>query len=165
MDPLSITAGIIALLQASNAIVSIAYSYKSLLRKEQPSQFSKFIDEVHCLRDVLETLADLAIEAERGKANSSRAHIPALKLLCQPSGILDQGLEKLEKLEERLKPPSYSQSGRKRAIFEVLSWPIKEAETAKIIEDIAKLKLSLSLAMSADQTWVFCCFLCFILTN
>ena len=55
MDPLSITASIIAVLQAANAVVAVCSYYKG---------GAKVVDELRSLRDVLEGLAPLAAQAE-----------------------------------------------------------------------------------------------------
>ncbi|GAD96704.1 conserved hypothetical protein [Paecilomyces variotii No. 5] len=149
MDPLSVTASIIALLQAANAVLSICYNY-SCLSTGSSSGLSTIIDEVCSLRNVLESLVRLAQEE-----NKNSARLPTLRLLCQPSGPLASGLEKLESLERRLAPSSYYSGkapSRRQAFLQALSWPLKEAESRRTIEQIALLRNTLSLAMDTDQT-------------
>jgi hypothetical protein len=86
MDPLSVTASIIAVLQATSVVVSICYDYSSAL-KGSSWELLKVIDEVRDLRNVLETLERLARQEE--SSNSAKARLPSLRLLCEPNtGLL-----------------------------------------------------------------------------
>ncbi|KAJ9245959.1 hypothetical protein DTO027B5_7240 [Paecilomyces variotii] len=149
MDPLSVTASIIALLQAANAVLSICYNY-NCFSTGSSSGLSTIIDEICSLRNVLESLVRLAQEE-----NKNSARLPTLRLLCQPFGPLAIGVEKLESLERRLTPSNYYAGrvpSRRQAFLRALSWPLKEAESRRTIEQIALLRSTLSLAIDTDQT-------------
>ncbi|KAF5857290.1 hypothetical protein ETB97_005974 [Aspergillus alliaceus] len=133
MDPLSFTASLIAVLQATNVVLSICYSYASTTKPWG------LCDEVRNLGGVLERLLSLARQDE----------LPSLRVLCQPGGPLEKTREFLEELECRLAP---GDSSRRRAFASALSWPLREAETRRAMEDIGRLKSTLSLALDADQT-------------
>lgn len=51
MDPLSISASIVAILQATTTVISICYDFRACI---------KVIDEVKSLRNILETLEQLS---------------------------------------------------------------------------------------------------------
>lgn len=94
--------------------------------------------------------------AQEESKNSAR--LPTLRLLCQPFGPLAIGVEKLESLERRLTPSNYYAGrvpSRRQAFLRALSWPLKEAESRRTIEQIALLRSTLSLAIDIDQTSVF----------
>lgn len=151
MDPISVTASIITLLQAANAVLSICYNY-SCLSTGSSSGLSTIIDETCSLRNVLESLARLAQEESK-----NAARLPTLRLLCQPPGPLATGVEKLESLERRLTPSNYYTGrvpSRRQAFLQALSWPLKEAESRRTIEQIALLRSTLSSAIDTDQTSV-----------
>jgi hypothetical protein len=55
MDPLSVTASIIAVLQATSAVLSICYDYRCAI-KHSPWGLERAVDEIRDLRNVLESL-------------------------------------------------------------------------------------------------------------
>ncbi|KAL4961575.1 uncharacterized protein BDV14DRAFT_203609 [Aspergillus stella-maris] len=155
MDPISVTASIITLFQAANAVLAVCYNYQSFSGGSS-SGLSTLIIEVRSLRDVLESVVRLVSDENKGKVTD---RLPTLRILCQPSGPLATGLEKLETLERRLTPSNYHQNvdgarpfSRRHKLWQALSWPLKEAESQKLIEEIAVLRSTLSLAMETDQT-------------
>ena len=151
MDPLSITASIIAVLQATNAVVSVCYDY-SCAMKSSSWELPRVIEEVKDLRNVLETLEQLAKKAENADL-AAKGRLPTLKLLCNPEGLLAMCLRELQELKEKLDPPGWSgQVGSKRRAFiQALSWPLKEDDTKKTLEKIGRLKATLNLALTVDQ--------------
>jgi hypothetical protein len=153
MDPLSVTASIIAVLQATNAVVSVCYDYSSAV-KGSSWELPRVIEEVKSLRGVLETLEPLARKAESGADPINKTRLPTLKLLCEPEkGQLAECLKELKTLKEKLAPPSWSgQEGSKRsALIQALRWPLKEGDTKKTLENIGRFKATLNLAIAADE--------------
>jgi hypothetical protein len=142
MDPLSITASVIAVLQLAGIIVSICYDYRSGI-KNAPKDLMRIIDEVTSLRDVLERLVRLAESADA----SGPSRLSTLKLLNKPDGPLIKCQAELAALKKKLAP----MSGLK-AIGRVLGWPLKEGDVKKTLDNIGRFKATLSLALTADQT-------------
>lgn len=151
MDALSITANIIAVLQAANAVVSICYDY-SCAMKGSSWELPRVMEEVKSLRNVLEALEQLAKKAESADP-AAEGRLPSLKLLCNPEGLLAMCLSELEALRKKLDPPDWSgQLGSKRrAVVRALSWPLKEGDTKKTLEKIGRVKATLNLALTMDQ--------------
>ena len=151
MDPLSITASIISVLQATNAVVSICYEY-SCAMKNSSWELPRVTEEVKGLRNILETLEPLARKAENADP-AAEGRLPTLKLLCNHEGLLAMCLGELEVLKKKLDPPDWSgQVGSKRRAFvQALSWPLKEGDTKKTLEKIGRLKATLNLALTVDQ--------------
>ena len=154
MDPLSITASIIAVLQATNAIISICYDYSSSV-KQSNWQLPKVIEEVKGLRNVLETLEPLAKTAESTDPGRG-SRLPTLKLLCLPTAgrsLLLDCLEELNVLKDRLSPPSWagSDGSKRRVLVQAIGWPLKERDTKTVLDNIGRYKATLTLAITADQ--------------
>ena len=155
MDPLSITASIIAVLQATNAVVSICKDYRSAA-KASSWEYSQVISELESLRNVLKSLAELASNSisTRGKSDPS---LSMLTKFCDPSvGQLGKCLAELETLKGELAPPSWSgvDGSKRRALIQALGWPLKRDETIKTLESIGRFKATLGLALSSDQMYV-----------
>lgn len=147
MDPLSITAGIIAVATLCGQVVSICHRYQSGV-KNASKEMIRVIDEITALRNVLENLLKIASEAENmDPPNTTK--LSTLELLIQPEGPLIKCQAELNLLEKRLKPAT----GLK-AIGKALSWPLKEGETKKTLHSVASLRSILTLALTADHTWV-----------
>jgi hypothetical protein len=117
MDPLSISATIIAVLQASNSIVSVCYDFRAAMKKA-PWSLTRIIEEVKDLRNILEILDQLA-EAHDDVALLDVKRRPVFELLCEPEkGPLASCLRELTYLEEKITPPScVEKSGSKRIAF------------------------------------------------
>jgi hypothetical protein len=152
MDPLSVTASIIAVLQATNTVISICYDYSSAI-KNSPWELTRVTEETKNLRSVLETLEQLSKKAESADP-TAKSQLPALRLLCESdTSPLAACLLELEALEKKLAPPNWSrQSGsKKRALVQALGWPLREGDTKKILGNIERVKATLNLAITADQ--------------
>ena len=152
MDPLSINASIIAVLQATHAVISVCYDYRSAV-KNSSWELPKVIDELTSLRNILETLERLARKAESADP-VAESRLPNLKWLCEgPAGPLVTCLKEVEALEKKLAPPPWSgQAKSKRSAFiAALGWPLKKEDTKKTLENIERSKNTLNLAITGDQ--------------
>ncbi|KAH0559449.1 hypothetical protein GP486_004039 [Trichoglossum hirsutum] len=135
MDPFST-------LQVAAKIISICYDYRRGL-KDAPKDLIRLTTEVTSLRNVLESLARLEENADTRES----FHLQTLQLLNKPDGPLTRCRAELETLEEKLTVTS----GWK-AIGKALYWPLKEDDVRKTLENIQRLKATISLALSTDQT-------------
>ena len=150
MDPLSITASIIAVWQAANAIISICYNYSAAV-KGTPWRVPNVTNEVQSLRDVLESVAKLA-ERAKNEDTSAEARLPALEVLCEPeTGLLAMCKTELESLEKKLQP-SKRLGAKGGAVLQSLSWPLKEGETERMLKNMERYKTTLLVALQTDQT-------------
>lgn len=155
MDPLSITASIIAVLQATSAVVSICNDYRSAA-KSSSWEHSQVMKELESLRNVLENLAGLSSN-KASIYGTSDSSLLMLTKLCGPSdGPLRKCLSEMEALKAKLVPPSWSgaDGSKRRALTQALGWPLKRDETMKTLETIGRFKATLSLALSSDQMYV-----------
>ncbi|KAF8249250.1 hypothetical protein K440DRAFT_598963 [Wilcoxina mikolae CBS 423.85] len=152
MDPLSVTASIIAVLQATNAIISVCYDYSTSV-KGSSTELSRVTEEVKSLRNVLEAVAQLAQKAESADPTAG-SQLPTLKSFCEPDvGQLAVCLVELNALKDKLAPPDWSgqEGSKRRRLVQALGWPLKEGETKKTLENIERFKATLNLALTVDQ--------------
>lgn len=150
-EALGLTASIITVLQITNSVISLCCNYGAALHGTswEASQVRK---EMESLRDVLQTLEPLATEAELSNA-AAETRLSALFQICKPDGLLAHCLSEVKCLDERLKPPGWSDGlgPKRKALIQALRWPLKEAETRKTLENIQRFKSTLDLAINMDQ--------------
>ncbi|KIV95467.1 hypothetical protein PV10_03121 [Exophiala mesophila] len=158
MDPLSVAASVIAVLQAANAIISVCYDFKAILRDGAPWGLGQVLGEMQDLRSVLESLVRLT-EATSEKSSSSASSIaashrrPPLELLCDPDrGPLVACARELKALDTLITSSFDSRSGSKRrALMQAVGWQVKEKEVRMALERVTRCKNTLALAMTVDQ--------------
>ena len=113
----------------------------------------KVLGELKNLRTVLESLEILsrAVDNQHAPDGSGTAN---LKPLCDPeNGILSKCLHEINSIGERLTPPGWigPDGSRRKALFQSLSWPLKEKETENTLNRIERFKTALNVAMTVDQ--------------
>ena len=142
MDPLSVTASIIAVIQISGAVVSICYEYRSAVKGAFKAAI-RITEEVKSLQDVLERLLKL-VELETARGSSS---LPTLRPLTEPGGALLRCQEDLSALRDRLGSVQHG-----NLLMKTLKWPLTERDVEKTIERLSIIKGTISLALITDQT-------------
>jgi hypothetical protein len=141
MDPLSVTASAIAILQISGTIINLCYNYRSRV-KNAAKEASRIVNELNGFRSVIESLfVFLEEDSENKSAQSS-----ALGKLAQSGGALVRCINELKVLEEKLEPKEGW-----RAVKAAILWPLKESEVKKVLHDIESTKSIVQLALAADQ--------------
>jgi hypothetical protein len=153
MDPLSITAGIIAVLQATCSLLSVCYDFRAAVRKA-PSSLHRVIEEIRDLRNILESLQRISDDIySPGKTN------PEIKVsferLCESDkGPLATCLQELAALEAKIIPASYvgSSVSQRKALIRILGWRLRDREVKASLERLERCKKTLSLAITADQS-------------
>jgi hypothetical protein len=141
MDPLSVTASAIAVLQVSGTIINICYDYRSQV-KNAAKEASRIINELNGLRHVIDSLFILLEDESECKLSQGSA----LNKLAHEDGPLARCIVELKTLEEKLKPKE-GWRATKAAIF----WPLKESDMKKVLQDIDSTKSTLQLALATDQ--------------
>ena len=155
MDPLSVTASVISVIQAAGKVISICCDYRSSV-KGSSWEVSRILEDTRSLRSILQNLEELADKAETVGA-VEQPRLPALKSLCDPdTGILSSCYSELEKLTCKLAPPGWSgpAGSKRRGLIEALSWPLKKKDTEKVLDSIRRYKDTISVAVYADQMYV-----------
>ncbi|KAL8834139.1 MAG: hypothetical protein Q9170_003886 [Blastenia crenularia] len=151
MDPLSISASIVALIGATHAVVALCYDYAATT-KGASSAVSKVIDELNSLRQVLESIERLS-RGNDGTDPATTSRLENISQLCDPN---DGPIAKeLDSLLEKIRPPSWADrdGSKRKAVFQALVWPLKEGETKKALQAIERLKSTLDLALATDNLW------------
>jgi hypothetical protein len=152
MDPLSISASVITVLQAANAIIQICYNFKAVSGKV-PWGLSRVMDEVRDLRTILESLERLIDEAATSPTNGSEK---MLRLLTKPeAGSLESCLRELTSLDKLIRSTTgengkVGQSGALQLIQSV-RWHFNDREAQESIRRLQQCKSTLSLALAADN--------------
>lgn len=85
MDHLSLTANIVTVIQATYEVISICQNYRAA-RKNSMWELSKIIEELKCVRNVLESLETLADRLENGEYTLHFAFLIMTSYASYPSG-------------------------------------------------------------------------------
>ena len=152
MDPLSVTANIITVLQVANSVLSVCYEFRAAVQKA-PWSLTRVLDQVKDLRNLLENVED-AVESlhEETVENSKRRRNFAI--LCDhESGPLIRCQQELAQLEKKVISTygSGKPASKRRAFIQVMGWKLKYAEAKECLERIDRCKDSIMLAMTADE--------------
>lgn len=100
-------------------------------------------DEITSLRDILETILKLVDDG------ASHPQLSTLQILTKKDGLLLKCKAEMEIVQSDLKP---SPSGGLRAMARTLKWPYAKGDVEKKVEQLNRLKSSLTLALTTDQT-------------
>lgn len=141
MDPISLTASAIAILQLSGAIINVCYKYRSQV-KGASKDASRIINELNDLRTVIDCLF-LLLEDENSESALQKS---ALGRLAEADGPLGRCEACLNDLAKKLEPKDGW-----RAVKAAILWPLREPEMMKILQDINSTKSTVQLALAADQ--------------
>lgn len=138
MDPLSITASIIAVLQITKAVVSYAKE-----TRDAPEGLRKVYEEARSLVILLHELKDLVAEQ-----NSHNSWLQTTSGLAVRDGPLDQYKKSLEILV----PKTTSHGLRK--IGQVLAWNFGKEEVMAVLSQIERIKSLVQIALEMDHMFV-----------
>ena len=141
MDPLSVTASIIAVIQLTGSVVSAVYNYRTGV-KNAPEDAAKIIEDLTGLSHILERLLQL-IEKDR---HTKITRLASLEGLIKAGGPLESCQKTLEHLNAKLRP----EKGW-RAVKQSLTWPLKKDDIKRALDEIATAKQTLGLALTVDH--------------
>jgi hypothetical protein len=136
MDPLSVTASIIAVLQLSAKVLVYISDVRDApkARSHCEAEISNLCSLLRDLRDHVQT-GDL-----------SQLWYTAVAELAAPKGPLDQFKETLEALQDKI-----TDGGRLKKASEVLVWKFKKEEIISILDRIERLKTLMGIALQMDH--------------
>ena len=132
MDPLSITSGVIAVLQLASSVVSYLSAVKDASDDRQ-----RLIAEIGSITGLLFLLKEQSSDSS-----------DALNSLCVTNGPLDMFKGALSELATKLRP---ADGGLKRAGKSLL-WPFQKSEVNNLLHRIERLKGMFILALQKDNT-------------
>lgn len=150
-EGLALAASVIAVIQITNSTISVCYDYSAAV-KGASWQLTRTKTALESLRNVLQQLEPLAKQAELAPA-AAHSEFPAFAQLCGPEGLLELCCRDVKELEEKLKTPTWSDGfgPKRKALVQVLRWPLKEADTEKTLKRIGGFTKTLNFALAADQ--------------
>lgn len=136
MDPLSVAASIIAILQLSAKVLSYLNNVK-----DAPKDRAKCAVEVSSLHSLL---LSLRFHLEEGDA--SQSCYVAVRELAVENGPLDEFKQALEKLQARM-----TDGGRLKKAGDALMWKFKKEEISEVLNRIERLKTHILVALHMDH--------------
>lgn len=141
MDPISVSASIIAILQLTGTVIKYLNEVKSVSEDRQV-----LITEITNMTGFLYLLKG---SAEDSQHDSTTLH--ALSLLNASNGPLNQLKSSLEELASKLRPGRGVQKAVKS-----LAWPFLKGEIKEILVKIERQKSLFGLALQNDTLYVAC---------
>lgn len=136
MDPLSISASIVAVLQLTGTIIQYLNTVKGA-----PKDRQRILLELCNVNGTLYILEERASQAQQGDAWSS-----TLLSLNKPNGPVEQFKTALERLENKLAPAKgWSKVGK------AIVWPFQKEEIKEILNVIERQKTFFNLAQQNDH--------------
>lgn len=142
-DPLSVAASIAGLITLTELIVSRGYEFVKRV-KNAKLEVSQLLAEITALYGVLQSLGLVAARFQGDHYNTTLQ----LEYLQTCHKLVDTIRAHL-----KIALPGDS-DGRRRAAWKSLRWPLATAETKCLIEDVARHKATLSLALNTDGLYV-----------
>ena len=153
-EGIGLAASVIAVLQITNSVISVCYDYTAAAQGAS-WELPRIRNELDNLRTVLQTLEPLAKQAELANP-ATGTRTSTLALLCGTEGVLEKCLRELKRLDEKLKSPSWSDGygPKRKAVIQVLRWPLQKADTEKALKAISRYKDILATAIAGDELFV-----------
>jgi hypothetical protein len=136
MDPLSITASIIAVVQLSTKVLGYLNNIK-----DAPKDRTQCAIEMLNLCSLLYRLTDHVKQGNTGTSQDS-----AVQALAVKDGPLDQFKQALEALQATM-----TDGGRLKKAGEALLWKFKKEEIASILDQMERLKSLVQIALQMDH--------------
>ncbi|MCJ1382927.1 hypothetical protein MMC17_006040, partial [Xylographa soralifera] len=151
-DPLSISVSVLAVLGAVQRVVSVCKSYSSAINNASWA-LPRVVAEARVLHDVLEDLEDLEPLASEVEAGSVDQTASSHSSLCSLESPLSMCLAELQALEKDLLPRNWKifDGPKMRAALQSMTWPLKETDTRRRLNDLQRLRGILSLALDKEQ--------------
>ncbi|KAF2675916.1 ankyrin [Lentithecium fluviatile CBS 122367] len=142
MDPFSLTAGVIAVLQLANKVISLCLNLQSSLSARK--ELDLIMDEVDALRDILQRLARLGGKVQAD--GSDPAYIETVNTRRGPLAICCSELESLQNELNKVKSPGFKFGAK------AIAWVMKEKELKGRLKRLSRAKQTLQMSLSLDQT-------------
>lgn len=157
MDPLSVTASVIAIVELTSELISGTRDFYRSVRNA-PSEIAELLDELTVFGVVLERLKYLSKQADsagpshasaNGAAGESQkaSRLPTLQAMVKVDGSLAVCYDQMLAFKDKLtKDPSKT----KRS----LKWPFRKEEIAAVVQRLRNLRSVLDTAIASDHLYV-----------
>jgi len=141
MDPLSFSASLIAIITLANQIITRGRAWASAVR-EASNDLINILIEVGSVKSVLETLQlRLKLEPLSQKVESLQGPMEGCERVMRDLLMLLPVQTKLTGKKKR---------GEHTAAYAALTWPFKQGKARKLLEDLARFKDTIHLAVITD---------------
>ena len=142
MDPLSITASVIAVIQITNSVLLGCYRLRGQI-KDAESEISKIIDEAEQLSSILEHVNSIL---EEDSTNAASILAPLAAESEDGKGPLNSIKAALTELKDKITPLE------KPGLKSKLRWPFESKSFQRLLAIIRNQKSTLQLTLSSCQT-------------
>jgi hypothetical protein len=149
MDPLSITASILTLLQLTEKVIRYARQ-----TKDAPKERTRVLQEASGLVGLLITLKSLVDDCD-----PQDPWLRATSRLATSNGPLEQYRSALEKLTGKIMP-----GDGLRKIGQALVWKFTKEDVSDLLSQIERVKSLVDIALGMDDMLVSRSYLCFFVT-
>ncbi|KAF5005805.1 hypothetical protein FDECE_7784 [Fusarium decemcellulare] len=160
-EALGVVASVIAVVQASEKIITICKTYIEGIHN-YPSDLRRVLIEVSSLKDLSQNLTFLH--------DSDGATSPVLQNLCRRDGPIDGCKDVITRLQNELSPAAYEanhvaegkeatsdgetrETKRRRTLKPTLArlaWPLRANKVRNLLEEVTQYKAIISMALSSD---------------
>ena len=140
MDPLSVTASAVAVLQLTETIITSCYKYKKSVQ-DRNKVLEDLVCEMTALKEILCFLRKVA-----NTGGSDRCKTFVSKLLLDNDGLLCQCKSVLETLQSELET-----GGPLARMGKVMIWPFRKEDVLKAVNRVRCTREILSFALTVDQ--------------
>ncbi|EON69685.1 hypothetical protein W97_08945 [Coniosporium apollinis CBS 100218] len=140
MEPLGVTANIIAIVDLSAKIASLCVQYP-LAVKDAKNDIERLRGEVNSVTDVLRGVERLLYRPDSAQLSASQKLRDALKDCFTQLTELKKGLD-----------PGKTRKAMSRFGVRALKWPFESKEVDKVVRNLERCKQTVSLALQVDQT-------------
>ncbi len=149
MDPVSIAASVIAILQAASSILSLCYEIQAGL-KNTPRGLTQVIREIRDVRNITEVIQSTIDDRDKDTITDNQT----IRIICDIlQAPLTACLNELNWIEAKVKPSSLDNiaGSKRKAVLQALGWRLKDREVQESLESLDRCKSTLSLAISSQN--------------
>ena len=164
-EAIAVVASIIAVIQISDRLVGLV---KTCIEasKDAPKDFRVILNEISTLKIIFENLEFLIrvdgskstllprLEGPAGPIEGCQSSITELTNLITP-GFEEPDTRPKKKRKTGTDDTFADLKHRASKFYTRLAWPLKETKARKILEDIARYKATINLALSNEAAYVF----------
>ncbi|KAH8592024.1 hypothetical protein B0O99DRAFT_690086 [Bisporella sp. PMI_857] len=157
MDPISLTASIIAVIQISNKVISLTRAWIETV-KDAPRELQLIHIEISSLTGILESLSSLSncgsiqphsiekLQGRNGLVEQCQGYLTELEILLSP----DDGNGKCWKMDKALIWPLKVLGIRRNMSLDTLRWPLKATKARKLLENIQRVMKLMSFTLLCE---------------
>jgi hypothetical protein len=154
MDPLSVTASILTVLESASALLAVCYDIRAGLRKV-PWGLIQIIEETRDLRNIVEAVQS-AVDGcdEHDSSTEGHAKSQAAIILCDSiKAPLVSCLAELSSLDAKIKPPSLNEimESKRKAVRHAFEWHLNDRDVQESLARLERCKNSLNMAINSQN--------------